>query len=354
MFNKISSEWQTDNFKRAPKNVITKDHEVQLIFDDKILVLHKNNAKPLRQFDTKSFDQNIVDLNSEIISTNKGVFSITKDTIMKLKSPDDDYYKIVSTNRNYFIFGKEGIYKIEGDEVTKQLKHSFVKSKNIERINSYYVCADENNLIFYNTYFNELEKLNFPGLRIKDFKVFDSEIAILTERSLLYIDKIEAVERNIKISKIIPLFDLCMNSKILFANDKQLIFSCNDQLLSYDLSSNNKFPLPLLKASSIKDNKMIKFKTNNHWTDEINYSYLVRSEKNSTSYWSRDNKIEVNRFAPNTSIDAKMKDNIFGMPIFAKQIHTPQKTHSSTNLGHFILIGIFSISCLFLWRFLNR
>ena len=352
-YDTMTTTWNRDPLKNAPlKALINKDNKnVALVFKNRILELDHDNAKLKRNLLFNSQEEIVNAISRNYLTTDKHIYRLDGNKISLVSNQINDFYNVIEGSKEDYVFAASGIYSLK-DSLVKIVSQELSRTNTQEKHNSYLLALDSSHLIIYNTHLGELNKINLGSMHLNDFILTDTEIGVLSNQALIFLDKAELFDGKALVTRTIPLFESCNKAKIKELHDHQLKLTCNDLLIEMDISPNLNFTLPAL-VPVIKSNETIKFKTNNHWTKKINYTYLIKNDENPKSYWSSDNVLDISDTKVQSIIQAKMKDNLFGISIFSSQVKIPGTHVRGSKLTQFIFFASVLLTFLILWRLLT-
>jgi len=319
VMQKFNDTWQVRPGLRAPQNVIIDSiGNPYLVYKNNAEKLSKINARLLGR--TDNFHGELIeDINSIYVCTSKSVYKNN----VTINNSTDHYYKSITENGNVIIIGQSGIYTYTNNNFELLKSANILKSKN-------YFLEDGHIFYFTDNTINHVE-VEQPGnegtlalskSKILDFISIHNQLIILTSRSVLYLDKKALLRDIIKINKAIPLSPHLADATLNNIDGNIWISTCeNLSLINDNLAAGLHPPTLSLMGKANQNNITTTLKSNNFYSENINYTYYINSPKGTKTIWTKDPNINIDQdLNSDVNIIAKMSDDVFAQDIYSNGI----------------------------------
>ncbi len=319
VMQKYNEEWHERNNLKAPQNVtISGSGDTYLIYENRAEKLSKDNAQLIETID-RFRGELIEDINTDYVCTSESVYK----NRVKISQSVDQYYKSIIHNDQVIILGQSGIYTYTNGQFR------LLKSTQIPQSKNYFI---QDGHVFYfsdNTIHHiEIENPENEGIlvikksKILDFISDDNHLIILTTSSVLYIDKELLLRDRVLMDKVIPISPRLTDATLSMI-DGDVWISTRESLTLIDADNAMGQQLPALSLIYTPHHYDISttLKSNNFYSDKINYTYYINTSEGSKTIWTKDPDLTVER-DPNTDINiiAKMNDDVFAQDIYSNDV----------------------------------
>lgn len=373
--------WKKELRKKAPKQVLTYKggHPILVFSNNKGMCLHSKSAKRLKRFAIP--DGETI---SCITKIGRKIFYSTENNLyeksgvdFKLMSPKEDhYYNLVEASSGIFAFGESGIYKVTNDETVPLLSsynnHSYPSSKNQFYQDGKLVTFTDNSIHLIDTEDESLEMIQMAPLQILDIVEQDVLVWVLCAKSLIAIRKSELLKGKLEIIKTLPLYEQIEKGKLYQKDENELWAVSNQKVFRVDVHNSvsiykPKFDLHKIvnvhgreihatkkNVATISQDDLpveIQYRATNYWTDKIKYAFHINHDGKNVSEWkSQATCILEDREAGRYTINAKYKDDIYGLNIEADPliVELPKDIVIQAGTSRLFIIPILIISLVVL------
>ena len=377
-----SDEWKTERKKDAPANVIVdKDGHPNLIFsNNKGIKLNSKNAKLLNKIAVPESEE-LVNINKikgrSYYSTKANLYEIGAGELKLMSHREDLFYKVVETDNGIFAFAKNGVYKMQDDKITPLLatyqNTIYPFTVNQFQLGEKLITIKENSIQAIDIYNESIQEIPVRPLEILDIKENGTLVWLFCTKSIVALDKEKLNQGKAEISKVIPIYqDNLKEGQMYKQSDEEIWAMGTDKVFRINVNDPITSYKPKMKLYQILNREGEELKRNgeqeinvqssdfpinlvyngtNFWTDKISYAYHLNFDGKNISEWSTDNNYELNNHGPGKyTLNAKLKDDIYGMNVIAEEVVLSLNDYSgnSSIKGKRKWLPIFVISSLIL------
>jgi len=378
-YNGKENTWENATKKKAPTEVIIDENgHTNLIFsNNKGFRLNKVDARKMNVINIP--ENEIINTISRIgyqkyYSTQNSIFQVSRQNYKLLSHKEDSYYKVIKNDSGIYAFAENGIYKFKEDQLEPLLasysNHKYPEFYNQIGIGNKLLTMSNHSLHLIDTESESLEVLDLNPLKVLDLKGNGILVWVLCSKSILALNKTKLFDGKIEIVKTIPIYDNFEKAKLSKFSKDALWISTHDKILRINIDQPTYKYAPNFKVHSIvnasgkqlfldKKNRLsvkeadmpidITYTGANFWTDNIRYAYHINVNGKNISEWKSDNtySLSSNQTGRHT-INAKFKDDIYGLNIDAPTIMIDIETSPVVEAGHskFLILPILLISLI--------
>lgn len=375
------NSWQKELRKKAPEHVLTYagGHPILVFANNKGMCLHSKSAKKLKGFTIP--DEEEISCISKIgrktyYSTENNLYEKIGQEFKLISPKEDHYYSLVEASSSVFAFGESGIYKMTKDEMVPLLSsynnHSYPPSRNQFLLEDKLATFTRNSIHLIDSEDESLDVIQMAPLNILDIKEQDVVVWVLCSKSLIAISKSELLKGKLEIIKTLPLYQEIENGKLYQKNENELWAVSKNDVFRVDVHNSvsiykPKFDLHKIinvNGKQIHINKKnitvvkqddlpleIEYKATNYWTDKIKYAFHINHDGKNISEWKSHATCKLeNREAGRYTINAKYKDDIYGLSIEAEPliVELPKTVVIEAGASRLFIIPIMIISLVVL------
>ena len=383
--DKKNGKWQVDKKKKVPRNVVLDHNEnpILLFKNNKGTCIHRNHAGVKYHVTVPEGEklQNLINIEGKkYYATASNLYRSQYRDFKLVSHKEDSYYNVLYSVNGEYVFAQNGIYRLDDDVMTPLLasynNSIFPYSTNQFLLIDKLVTFKDNSIQLLNTRDESIQELGMHPIRILDIKQTETSVWILSEKSLIAIDKSQLYQGKIRTLKVIPIYQEFEEGQLHKFSKNELWAVGTDAILKIDVDN----PVTIYKPSMMlmkavdKNGKLLAqelknefsvkvaqlpvtltYVASNHWTDNITYTFHTNNEGRNLSEWKSDNTYVLDeKKSGQYVISAKFKDDIYGMNIYAEPvtIHVAEQIVISGKKGNkhripFILISLLSLCILY-------
>lgn len=184
---------------------------------------------------------------------------------------------------------------------------------------------------------------------IIDIINYEDQLIVLNSKSLIFLDKASVLRNRIAINRVIPI-SKTITSGSLSLYKKQLFIATKNCIISVHNNDVTPMILPSISINATGNKEGIpSFKNSNFLTDNINYTYFIRSDKGNKTLWSKQPQIYLEDDGITTyKVLAKMRDDVFIQDIYSDNFQITVGSESLVDRLIKILSAILA-TLLILW-----
>lgn len=344
VYQLIDDEWKLRENLKPPLHIYDNSVDPFLVYENYSAKLSSANAKVLDQ--KYSFP-------NEIIKYSIGPYICTDHNFynnrIRINDDEDHFYKIVSRGEKNYLLSKSGIYEVEKNLTKKLINTDISISQNHRIINGILYYHNTETISTFELVTQEERKIPVNWTEILDIYPTQENIAVLTSKSLVFVDRINLKRNRFSVNKIIPLCDSISSGQITFLDDNIWI-TCNKGILKINSVANNKNMLPSIELNgSFNDNTLL-FKSNNYLTDQLNYTFHIRNGLETQTIWNKNSELEIEEMSGDIELTAKMRDDVFLQNVYTENISLQASRSKILNILIAILATILT-TLLLLWLY---
>ncbi len=343
----ISDTWQIRNDLRPVRNIsIDSSQNPFLIYNDKAILHDRSSAAIMRQED--GFPEEIItDINDHYISTTHNLYH----NRVKISPSSDHYYKTLRYMDKVIAIGQSGIYLKDKNQLRLIFSATLPYSKNYFIDKGVIFFFSENTLNHISIEEPEIENpIALKKSKILDIFSKDEDLIVLTSNSVLYLDKKSLLRKRATIDHVIPIAPK-LNQGQLTEIDDQLWVTTNNSCLSINGIQDDTIDIPSLHLYHAEDNNSINtyLKTDNFYSDRLNYTYYINTPTDQRMIWTRDPNLTLD-YPSDTEVNiiAKMSDNVFVQDIYSNNVTISAKDYAPFDRLLQIIAAILA-TLLILW-----
>ena len=158
---------------------------------------------------------------------------------------------------------------------------------------------------------------------------YENQLIVLNSKSLIFLDKPSILRNRISINRVIPLTKTITSGSLKLHN-QQVFIATEDCIIKVHKNDHQPMIPPRISINTTGNiDGVPSFKNSNFLTDNINYTYFIRSEEGNKTLWSKQSTINLEEKGITTyKVLAKMRDDVFLQDIYSENIEITVGTES--------------------------